>query len=137
MLDEFGTELENTDSKLDTTMKKVAKVLHLSNGKNTFSFFLFQNLFKLILVKINFVISFFAKKIKQALKTIATATDSESSKRLLVTQLTTKRNIIFNGMYKECCDICCRSSSVGSYNSFSNNSVNCDTFVYFEMIRQS
>lgn len=33
MLDEFGTELENTDSKLDSTMKKVAKVLHLSNGK--------------------------------------------------------------------------------------------------------
>ena len=33
MLDEFGNELENTDSKLDTTMKKVAKVLHMSNGK--------------------------------------------------------------------------------------------------------
>jgi syntaxin 6 len=33
MLDEFGNELENTDSKLDTTMKKVAKVLHISNGK--------------------------------------------------------------------------------------------------------
>ncbi|KAG5893593.1 hypothetical protein JTB14_019264 [Gonioctena quinquepunctata] len=31
MLDEFGTELENTDSKLDSTMKKVAKVLRLSN----------------------------------------------------------------------------------------------------------
>ncbi|XP_017772405.1 PREDICTED: syntaxin-6 isoform X2 [Nicrophorus vespilloides] len=31
MLDEFGTELENTDSKLDATMKKVAKVLHMSN----------------------------------------------------------------------------------------------------------
>ena len=34
MLDEFGTELENTDSKLDTTMKKVAKVLHMTNGKS-------------------------------------------------------------------------------------------------------
>jgi syntaxin 6 len=33
MLDEFGNELENTDSKLDTTMKKVAKVLHMSNGE--------------------------------------------------------------------------------------------------------
>lgn len=32
MLDEFGTELENTDSKLDSTMKKVAKVLRMSNG---------------------------------------------------------------------------------------------------------
>jgi hypothetical protein len=33
MLDEFGNELENTDSKLDSTMKKVAKVLHMSNGE--------------------------------------------------------------------------------------------------------
>lgn len=38
MLDEFGTELENTESKLDSTMKRIAKVLHMSNGinKNTF-----------------------------------------------------------------------------------------------------
>ncbi|KAJ9596345.1 hypothetical protein L9F63_012620, partial [Diploptera punctata] len=33
MLDEFGNELENTDSKLDSTMKKVAKVLHMSNDR--------------------------------------------------------------------------------------------------------
>lgn len=33
MLDEFGTEMENTESKLDSTMKKVAKVLHISNGE--------------------------------------------------------------------------------------------------------
>ncbi|XP_075229137.1 syntaxin 6 [Lycorma delicatula] len=33
MLDDFGTELENTDSKLDSTMKKVAKVLHMSNDR--------------------------------------------------------------------------------------------------------
>lgn len=32
MLDEFGAELETTDSRMDTTMKKVAKVLHMSNG---------------------------------------------------------------------------------------------------------
>ncbi|KYN06483.1 Syntaxin-6 [Cyphomyrmex costatus] len=32
MLDEFGNELETTDSKLDATMKKMAKVLHMSNG---------------------------------------------------------------------------------------------------------
>jgi len=38
MLDEFGNELENTDSKLDTTMKKVAKVLHMSNGEWFFFF---------------------------------------------------------------------------------------------------
>uniref|UniRef100_A0A182PJX2 t-SNARE coiled-coil homology domain-containing protein n=1 Tax=Anopheles epiroticus TaxID=199890 RepID=A0A182PJX2_9DIPT len=34
MLDEFGNELEQTDSKLDATMKKVAKVLHMSNGES-------------------------------------------------------------------------------------------------------
>ncbi|ENN76675.1 hypothetical protein D910_06666 [Dendroctonus ponderosae] len=33
MLDEFRTELESTDSKLDTTMKKMAKVLRISNEK--------------------------------------------------------------------------------------------------------
>ncbi|CAB0015414.1 unnamed protein product [Nesidiocoris tenuis] len=33
MLDEFGTEIDNTESKLDSTMKKVAKVLHISNDK--------------------------------------------------------------------------------------------------------
>ncbi|XP_011299318.1 syntaxin-6 isoform X1 [Fopius arisanus] len=32
MLDDFGNELEVTDSKLDVTMKKMAKVLHMSNG---------------------------------------------------------------------------------------------------------
>ncbi|XP_050514479.1 syntaxin-6 [Diabrotica virgifera virgifera] len=31
MLDELGTDLENTDSKLDSTIQKVAKVLRLSN----------------------------------------------------------------------------------------------------------
>lgn len=34
MLDEFGTELDATDSKLDTTMKRIAKVLHITNGNN-------------------------------------------------------------------------------------------------------
>lgn len=33
MLDDFGNELEVTDSKLDTTMKKMAKVLHMSNDR--------------------------------------------------------------------------------------------------------
>lgn len=33
MLDEFGNELEQTDSKLDSTMKKVAKVLHMTNDR--------------------------------------------------------------------------------------------------------
>lgn len=38
MLDEFGNELEQTDSKLDSTMKKVAKVLHMTNGKTIWKF---------------------------------------------------------------------------------------------------
>ncbi|XP_071445920.1 syntaxin-6 [Hetaerina americana] len=33
MLDEFGNELENNESKIDSTMKKVAKVLHISNDR--------------------------------------------------------------------------------------------------------
>ncbi|KAF4517690.1 hypothetical protein B566_EDAN016516 [Ephemera danica] len=33
MLDEFGNELENTDSKIDSTMKKMAKVLRMSNDR--------------------------------------------------------------------------------------------------------
>lgn len=37
MLDEFGNELDNTDSKLDSAMKKVAKVLHMTNGKQRFA----------------------------------------------------------------------------------------------------
>lgn len=36
MLDDFGNELENIDSKLDSTMKKMAKVLHLSSGELQF-----------------------------------------------------------------------------------------------------
>ena len=35
MLDEFGAEIEHADSRLDATMKKMAKVLHLSDGKNS------------------------------------------------------------------------------------------------------
>ncbi|XP_064650310.1 syntaxin-6-like [Lineus longissimus] len=33
MLDEFSGEMDRTESKLDQTMKKVAKVLHMSNDK--------------------------------------------------------------------------------------------------------
>lgn len=32
MLDDFGNELETTESKIDSTMKKVAKVLRMNNG---------------------------------------------------------------------------------------------------------
>ncbi|KAJ6643240.1 Syntaxin-6, partial [Pseudolycoriella hygida] len=31
MLDDFGNEMETTESKIDSTMKKVAKVLHMNN----------------------------------------------------------------------------------------------------------
>lgn len=34
MLDDLGNELENTDTKIDTAMKKMAKVLHMNNGKS-------------------------------------------------------------------------------------------------------
>lgn len=34
MLDDFGNELETTESKIDSTMKKMAKVLHMNNGKH-------------------------------------------------------------------------------------------------------
>ncbi|TRY63297.1 hypothetical protein TCAL_00837 [Tigriopus californicus] len=33
MLDEFGTEIENAETKLDATMRKMAKVLHMSNDR--------------------------------------------------------------------------------------------------------
>jgi len=33
MLDEFGTEIENAESKLDATMRKMAKVLHMANDR--------------------------------------------------------------------------------------------------------
>ena len=32
MLDEFGAEVDHADSRVDATMKKMAKVLHLSDG---------------------------------------------------------------------------------------------------------
>ena len=37
MLDEFGAEIEHADTRLDATMKKMAKVLHLSDGKSIHS----------------------------------------------------------------------------------------------------
>ena len=38
MLDDMNTDLENADSKLDSTMKKVARVLHINNGKILLTF---------------------------------------------------------------------------------------------------
>ncbi|XP_061169735.1 syntaxin-6-like [Saccostrea echinata] len=33
ILDEFGHEMDNTESRMDTTMKKMAKVMHMSNDR--------------------------------------------------------------------------------------------------------
>ena len=34
MLDDFSREMDTTETKMDNVMKKVAKVLHMSSGKN-------------------------------------------------------------------------------------------------------
>lgn len=41
MLDDFSTELENTESRLDGVMKKMAKVTRMSNGEYLLSVILF------------------------------------------------------------------------------------------------
>ena len=35
MLDDFAHEMDTTESKMDNVMKKMAKVLHMSNGRYT------------------------------------------------------------------------------------------------------
>jgi syntaxin 6 len=50
MLDEFGTELENTDSKLDSTLKKVAKVLHMSNDRRQWMAIIILSIILLIVI---------------------------------------------------------------------------------------
>ena len=39
MLDDFAHEMETTESKMDNVMKKMAKVLHMSNGKYQYAEF--------------------------------------------------------------------------------------------------
>ena len=34
MLDDFHHEMDKTESRMDTVMKKMAKVLHMSSGKH-------------------------------------------------------------------------------------------------------
>jgi hypothetical protein len=34
MLDDFHQEMDHTESRMDVTMKKMAKVMHMSNGKH-------------------------------------------------------------------------------------------------------
>ena len=36
MLDDFGHEMENTQSKMENTMNKIAKVMHLTSGMYDF-----------------------------------------------------------------------------------------------------
>ncbi|CAG9855796.1 unnamed protein product [Phyllotreta striolata] len=56
MLDEFGTELENTDSKLDTTMKKVARVLRLSNDSRQWTVILVLVIVLVIVIFLFFIL---------------------------------------------------------------------------------
>lgn len=57
MLDDFGNEMESTESKIDTTMKKVAKVLHITNG--TILNFPFSSLSNIFLIFYCFPFLFF------------------------------------------------------------------------------
>ncbi|KAF5301705.1 hypothetical protein FQA39_LY10636 [Lamprigera yunnana] len=50
MLDEFGTELEGTESKMDSTMKKVAKVLHLSNDRRQWTAIIILSVILIIVI---------------------------------------------------------------------------------------
>ena len=34
MLDDFAHEMDSTETRMDNVMKKMAKVLHMSNGKD-------------------------------------------------------------------------------------------------------
>ena len=34
MLEDFGNEMESADAKMDATMKKVAKIMHMTNGSD-------------------------------------------------------------------------------------------------------
>ncbi|XP_039763501.1 syntaxin-6 [Pararge aegeria] len=53
MLDDLNTELENADSKLDSTLKKVAKVLHMNNDRRQW-----MAIFILIVVLVVIIILF-------------------------------------------------------------------------------
>lgn len=50
MLDDFGNELDGTESKLDTTMKKVAKVLHMNNDKRQWAAIIILSILLLIVI---------------------------------------------------------------------------------------
>ncbi|XP_063699899.1 syntaxin-6 [Culicoides brevitarsis] len=50
MLDEFGNEIELTESRLDSTMKRVAKVLHLNNDRNQWTAIIVLSVLLLIII---------------------------------------------------------------------------------------
>ncbi|KAI8127223.1 Syntaxin-6 [Lucilia cuprina] len=50
MLDDFGNEFETTESKLDSTMKKMAKVLHMNNDKRQWAAILILSTVLLIVI---------------------------------------------------------------------------------------
>ncbi|KAH8299629.1 hypothetical protein KR044_003717, partial [Drosophila immigrans] len=50
MLDDFGNEFDTTESKLDTTMKKVAKVLHMNNDKRQWAAILILSVLLLFVI---------------------------------------------------------------------------------------
>ncbi|XP_018565804.1 syntaxin-6 [Anoplophora glabripennis] len=56
MLDEFGTELENTDSRLDSTMKKVAKVLRMSNDRRQWTVIIILVVILIIVITLFFIL---------------------------------------------------------------------------------
>ncbi|XP_055920079.1 syntaxin-6 isoform X2 [Eupeodes corollae] len=50
MLDDFGNEFDTTESKLDSTMKKVAKVLHMNNDKRQWAAIIFLSSLLIIVI---------------------------------------------------------------------------------------
>ncbi|XP_066256032.1 syntaxin-6 [Euwallacea similis] len=56
MLDEFGTELEHTESRLDTTMKKMAKVLKLSNERSQWTVIIILAVVLIIVILLFFIL---------------------------------------------------------------------------------
>ena len=38
MLDDFAHEMDTTETKMDNVMKKMAKVMHMSNGRSKFMY---------------------------------------------------------------------------------------------------
>ena len=57
MLDDFAHEMDTTETKMDNVMKKMAKVLHMSNGKDKM-----HRSYKIVRTKFTVYILFFKYK---------------------------------------------------------------------------